>query len=75
EDFAPVDKDCRCYTCRNFSRAYLRHLIKAEEMLAHRLLTIHNVSFLLQFMRDIQSAVGDGSLSDFSAKFYSEYRL
>jgi len=75
EDFAAVDTDCRCYTCRNFSRAYLRHLIKAEEMLAHRLLTIHNVSFLLRFMRDIQTAIGNGSLSDFSAKFYSEYRL
>jgi len=75
EDLAPVDPACGCYTCRNFSRAYIRHLIKAEEMLAHRLLTIHNVSYLLKLMSDIREAINCDDLDGFSHKFYQDYRF
>ena len=53
EDFRPIDERCGCYTCRNFSRAYIRHLFKAEELFALRLLTIHNLHFLLDFTKQI----------------------
>ena len=54
EDFRPIDERCGCYTCRNFSRAYIRHLFKAEELFALRLLTIHNLYFLLDLARQIR---------------------
>ena len=53
-DFAPLDSKCKCYTCSNFSRAYLRHLFMANEILAHRLHTIHNLHFYLSLMRGIR---------------------
>ncbi len=57
DDFSPIDVDCGCYTCRNYSRAYLRHLFKAEEILGHRLLTIHNLYFTLGVMEEIRQAI------------------
>lgn len=75
EDFAPVDSDCDCYTCRNFSRAYIRHLIKAQEMLAPRLLTIHNVYFLLRLMSEIREAISRDDLTGLCSKFYQDYRF
>ncbi|NIV36635.1 MAG: tRNA-guanine transglycosylase, partial [Anaerolineae bacterium] len=55
-----------CYTCRSFSRAYLRHLFKAGELLASRLATIHNVHFLLELMRNVREAIADGTFQTFS---------
>ena len=60
EDFLPIDTRCDCYVCRNYSRAYLRHLIKAEEILAHRLLSYHNVYFLVNLMARIRNAIREG---------------
>ena len=68
-DPAPIEEGCGCYTCRHFSRAYLRHLFKAGEILAARLATIHNVHFLLQLMRDIRAAIAADRFSAFKAEF------
>lgn len=70
-DDAPIDPDCGCYTCRNFSRAYLRHLFLARETLGLRLNTIHNLFYYLQFMTQIRRAIGEGRLLDFRARFLS----
>jgi queuine tRNA-ribosyltransferase len=72
-DAAPIEAGCRCATCQRFSRAYLRHLFKARELLAPRLATIHNVHFLLELMRDIRAAIADGSFLVFKDMFLSAY--
>ncbi len=75
EDFSPIDNSCDCYVCRNYSRAYLRHLIKAEEILAHRLLSYHNVYFLVKLMENIRSAINLGVFSTFYHDFLNTYRF
>jgi queuine tRNA-ribosyltransferase len=75
EDPAPVQEDCTCYTCRTFSRAYLRHLYKAGEITALRLGTIHNIHFLLELMRQIRAAIQANRLADFRAEFLARYRI
>jgi queuine tRNA-ribosyltransferase len=74
-DPAPVEEGCGCYTCRHFSRAYLRHLFKAGEMLAARLATVHNVHFLLQLMRDIRAAIAADRFPNFKDEFLSSYPI
>jgi queuine tRNA-ribosyltransferase len=74
-DPAPVEEGCGCYTCRQFSRAYLRHLFKAGEMLAARLATIHNLHFLLQLARDMRAALADGRFAAFKAEFLADYPI
>lgn len=73
EDPAPIEEGCTCYTCRHFSRAYLHHLFKAEEMLGLRLNTIHNLHFLLEWMRRIRAAILEGHFATFKAEFLSRY--
>ncbi len=63
-DFAPIEEGCGCYTCRNFSRAYIRHLIKAKEILSAQLITIHNLHFTLELMREIRQAILEDRLLD-----------
>ena len=60
-DQGPVDPECECYCCRNFSRAYLRHLFKADEILAYVLGTIHNLHFMLKLMRTIRASLDEGT--------------
>ncbi len=72
-DPAPVDETCSCYACTHFSRAYLRHLVKANEILGHILLTTHNVHFLLELVRQMRSAIRQGELASFAADFLSHY--
>lgn len=72
-DFRPLEEGCQCYTCRHFTRAYVRHLYKAEETLALRLLSIHNLYFLLQFMRDMREAIIGGRFTEFRDRFWSEW--
>lgn len=69
EDFNPLDKDCTCYTCQNFTRAYLRHLYKAEEILVMRLLTYHNLYFYTQLMRKIRKAIREDTFLRFKKDF------
>jgi queuine tRNA-ribosyltransferase len=66
-DQAPADADCPCYTCRTFSRAYLRHLAVSHEMLGAQLASLHNVHFYLQLMRDMQDAIGRGAFAAWAA--------
>ena len=75
EDPRPIQEGCACYTCRNFSRAYLRHLTMSGEILGLRLNTIHNVHFLLALMRDIRQAVLEGRFAAFKEAFLSRYHV
>jgi queuine tRNA-ribosyltransferase len=72
-DPAPLDPDCGCETCRRFSRAYLRHLFVARELLAHRLLSVHNVTFYLGLMAGLRRAIAGGSFAAFRARFLARY--
>jgi queuine tRNA-ribosyltransferase len=64
DDAAPLDPDCACYTCRNYSRAYLRHLDKCGEILSSRLNTIHNLHYYLELMRRLRAGIEAGSLDE-----------
>ena len=70
----PVDPSCECYTCRTFSAAYLHHLFDCEELLAYRLATIHNLSFIGDLMRKIRKAIFDGTFSSFRDDFWANYK-
>ncbi len=73
EDFTPVDSECDCYTCKNYTKAYLRHLHKADELFGKSLLSIHNVRFLLQLSEDIRKAIQEDRLLDFKEEFLEKY--
>jgi queuine tRNA-ribosyltransferase len=75
EDPRPVQEDCGCYTCRTFSRAYLRHLYKAGEISALRFGTIHNVYFMAELMRQIRTALEAGCFAEFRATFLAGYQI
>ncbi len=70
EDQAPIDERCGCYTCRNYSRAYLRHLFVSREILAYHLNTIHNLYYYLNLMQEIRGAIGKDSFASFRNDFY-----
>ncbi|RLB23173.1 MAG: tRNA guanosine(34) transglycosylase Tgt, partial [Deltaproteobacteria bacterium] len=70
DDERPLDESCTCYTCRNYSRAYLRHLFLARELLVYRLNTIHNITFYLDFMRELRHAIAEERLDSFRKTFY-----
>ncbi len=72
-DMGPLDPQCDCYACRNYSRAYIRHLVKADEILGLRLTTIHNLYFLLQLMAEIRTAIEQDSLPEFRQEFFARY--
>ena len=71
-DTLPIDSGCTCYTCRNYSRAYLRHLYMSKELLAYRLNTIHNIHFYTGLMKRIRTAICNDRLDEFSKDFYSQ---
>ncbi|KXG77011.1 tRNA guanosine(34) transglycosylase Tgt [Thermotalea metallivorans] len=73
EDFAPLDPNCGCNTCRNYSKAYLRHLYKAQEILSARLVTYHNLYFLLNLMKNIRDAIKADRLLDYRKEFFEKY--
>lgn len=73
KDFTALDPECGCYTCGNFSRAYLRHLFNAEEMLGLVLLSFHNVYFFLELMRKVREAISQDSFAEFKNEFLSKY--
>lgn len=72
-DFTPLDPECDCYTCRNYTRAYLRHLIKADEIFGLRLTTYHNLYFLLNLMKQVRQAIAEDRLLDFRDAFFEKY--
>jgi queuine tRNA-ribosyltransferase len=74
-DFTPLDHDCDCYTCKNYTKAYLRHLIKAGEILGMRLLSIHNIRFLVKLTENIREAIRNDRFYEYKAKVYQDYGL
>lgn len=70
-DTAPLDDQCACYTCRNYSRSYLRHLDKCGEMLGSRLNTIHNLHYYQELMQGLRNAIATGTLDEFVNEFYA----
>ncbi|MEH7074177.1 tRNA guanosine(34) transglycosylase Tgt [Neobacillus drentensis] len=72
-DFGPLDENCDCYTCRNYSRAYIRHLIKCDETFGIRLTSYHNLYFLLRLMEKVRQAIMEDRLGDFREEFFEQY--
>lgn len=72
-DFRPLDENCDCYTCQNYSRAYIRHLIHTNEILGFRLTTYHNLHFLLKLMEQVREAIKEDRLLDFRNEFFESY--
>ena len=75
DDAAPIEEGCDCYACRHFSRAYLRHLIMAKEILGIRLATLHNLHFMLNLVREIREAILAGSFSALKKEFLANYEI
>lgn len=73
-DLSPLDPECSCYACRNYSRAYIRHLIKAGEVLGIRLTTIHNLSFVLTLMQELRQAISEGKILEYRDSFMEKYQ-
>lgn len=72
-DFTPLDDQCDCYACRNYTRAYIRHLLKADETFGERLASYHNVYFLLHLMKQVREAIAKDELNEFRQAFFEEY--
>lgn len=73
-DPRPLEEGCTCYTCTHFSRAYIRHLVKASEILGHQLLSLHNLHVLLTLMREMRAAILDGTFTDYARAFLASYQ-
>ena len=73
EDFTPIEEDCDCYTCQNYTKAYIRHLITCDEALGGRLLSIHNIRFLIRLTEDIRKAIAEDRLLAFRDSFQKQY--
>jgi queuine tRNA-ribosyltransferase len=74
-DPLPIEPGCDCYACRNFSRAYIRHLHKAEEILGLHLATLHNIRFMIRLMNEIRAAILDGTFAEYRERFLGEYQI
>ena len=72
-DFMPLDDECDCYTCRHYSKAYIRHMIKAGETMSAMLLSEHNLHFLINMMRNIRKAIEEDRFLDYKKEFYEKY--
>ncbi|MEE0229668.1 MAG: tRNA guanosine(34) transglycosylase Tgt [Peptococcaceae bacterium] len=75
KDTTPLEEGCQCYACRNFTKAYIRHLFKANEMLAYRLISIHNIHFLNQLMQDLRASLQEDRYVDFRDEFFDSYKM
>jgi queuine tRNA-ribosyltransferase len=73
EDFLPLDSECTCYCCKNFSRAYIRHLFNSGEILGPVLATVHNITFFMRFMREMRESIVEDRFGEWSKKFLSKY--
>jgi queuine tRNA-ribosyltransferase len=74
-DPAPLQADCPCHACRRFSRAYLRHLFMAQELLVYRLLSLHNLHFFLGLMAAMRAAIAAGAFGPFRTRFFDRYAV
>src|SRR5690625_1551408 len=75
DDYRPLDEQCDCYTCKNYTRAYIRHLINTNETFGFRLTTYHNLHFLLKLMEQVRQAIMNNELRDFKEAFFEQYGL
>jgi queuine tRNA-ribosyltransferase len=75
KDPSPLVEDCSCYTCQNFSRSYLRHLVKSKEMLAPILLSIHNLHILIDLTSELRSALMDGTFGEFTKTYFENAQI
>ena len=73
KDWGPLDSECDCYTCKNYTRAYIRHLIHTNEILGVRLLSIHNLRFLTNVMERVKIEIEHDNLLNFRNEFYKKY--
>ena len=73
EDFTPIEKDCDCYACRNYTKAYIRHLVNVDESLGGRLLSIHNIRFLIRLTEELREAIKEDRLLEYREEFYKNY--
>lgn len=73
KDFSRLDENCSCYTCTHYTKAYLRHLYKENEILSARLFTIHNLHFLIELMSQVRLAIEEDRLGDFKSEFFKKY--
>jgi queuine tRNA-ribosyltransferase len=73
KDFTTLDPECDCYTCKNYSKAYLRHLFKANELLSSTLLTTHNINFLTKVMNNMREAIEENRFVEYKKEFYGKY--
>ncbi len=74
EDFTPIEEECDCYTCKGYTKAYIRHLVVCDEMLAARLLSIHNIRFLTKLVEDIRESIKNDTLLPFRDDFVNRYK-
>lgn len=74
EDFTPIEEDCDCYACKNFTKAYIRHLITSDELLGGRLLSIHNTRFLIKLTEELREAIKENRLLEYKDEFISKYK-
>ena len=74
EDYEPIEKDCDCYACKNYSKAYIRHLLIAKETFGGRLLSIHNIRFLTKLMENIRISIKEDRLSNYKSEFLKKYK-
>ena len=73
EDFTPVEDSCDCYCCKNYTRAYVRHLFSVDEVLGQRLLSIHNIRFLTKLTEEIRDAINNDSFDEYKKDFIEKY--
>ena len=74
EDFTPIEEGCDCYTCKNYTKAYIRHLITCDEMLGGRLLSIHNIRFLIKEMEEIRESIKNDNFDKYKEEFINQYK-
>ena len=72
-DFTPISDSCDCYACKHYTKAYIKHLIAAEETFGQRLLSIHNIRYLISLMEEIREAIREDRLLEFREKFIEDY--
>lgn len=72
-DFTPIEEDCDCYACKHYTKAYIRHLIVADETFGARLLSIHNIRFLIRLVEELRTAIENKTLESYKEEFLSKY--
>ncbi|RMG89476.1 MAG: tRNA-guanine transglycosylase [Chloroflexi bacterium] len=72
-DTQPLEHGCDCYACQNFTRAYIRHLVAAKELLAHYLLSVHNIRFLIRHVQSMRQAIIEGRLETYTSEFLNRF--